>query len=160
MVPLDWTLFCAGLDGFGMVPRSARAEKETPSKVTQRDRPGETTWKRRRKLVEMKEQGNNASEEPADDQRKRQASGSTKDQSNGVLRPSRIPMRGLFMVIVLGVGLLAGCAMNSRRSMAGFALSTPSHNHDWDWLQSALKAEGDLHTHFWLALPIIGRLLI
>ena len=56
--------------------------------------------------------------------------------------------------------LLTGCAMNSGRSMAGFALSTPSHNQDWDWLQSALKAEGDLHTHFWLALPIIGRLLI
>src|SRR2546426_542795 len=51
-------------------------------------------------------------------------------------------MRGLFIVVVLGVGLLSGCAMNSRRSMAGFALSTPSHNHDWDWLQSALKAEG------------------
>ncbi len=38
--------------------------------------------------------------------------------------------------------LLTGCAMNSGRSMAEFALSTPYRHHDWDWLQSALKAEG------------------
>ena len=49
---------------------------------------------------------------------------------------------GIFIVVVLGVGLLAGCAMNSRRSMAGFALSTPHHHHDWDRLQTTLKAEG------------------
>ena len=50
-------------------------------------------------------------------------------------------MRGLFIIVVLGVGLLAGCAMLPGRSMAEFAL-IPYHHHDWDWLQSALKAEG------------------